>query len=159
MAQNITKPTTTELRRLAAVFFPTDEDYRARLFTTYGVRSTLDLSEKQGREIIDDVRRELGHAPRNARTAAKPHPSGREHWTRCYHGGGSKEFAHRLTPKQAREIARLEDVLGWTADPKRLTGFVARTLRLQAPITKTPSMLTKAEATDLLTALTVPARQ
>lgn len=152
MARTITKTTTIELRRLVAVHFPDDEDYRARLWNSYGVRSTLDLGEAQARELIAEIRRDLGH-PERSRPAPPEHPSGRAHWSRRYHGAGRKGFASKATPAQVREIARLEDRLEWTVDPRRLVGFIARTLRFPENVQRLPSALTKAEATDVITGL------
>lgn len=150
MAREITKATVKTLRPLAAVYFPDDETYRARLWKAYGVRSTLDLSDKQGKELIAEIREGLGHTGKASRKYPD-HPSGRKHYAQRYAGKGRKGYASRLTWKQAVKIGQLEDQLGWTPQPNRLTGFAARTLRLEHP--KLISALTKAEATDLITAL------
>lgn len=51
-----------------------------------------------------------------------------------YHGRGEKGMGRWLTQGQADKIARLEDALGWTSQPKRLIGFIERQIRVRATV-------------------------
>lgn len=67
-----------------------------------------------------------------------------------YVGKGIKsDGGKHLTQKQADEIARLEQVLGWTDNPKRLGGFITR----QTKKTKTVEMLGRKEASKVILGL------
>lgn len=143
MARPITKPTVRRLRAVAAKAIVDakgrydDEAYRARLWNGFGVRSTLDLSEAQGKRLTADL---LAANPRRQTTAPRPsvpRPSGDRYEPM---GGG------RATRKQLRFLAGLEDALGWTDQPERLRGFIRRQLRLAdnvellTPASLTPKM-------------------
>ncbi len=66
-----------------------------------------------------------------------------------YYGSGTRGQGPFLTQDTADEIARLEDVLGWTADPKRLQGFIER----QTGHKKSVRMLTKSQASKVIVGL------
>ncbi len=127
MARPITKDTTVRLRRIVAkaIVDPRgrydDEAYRTLLFDGFGVRSTLHLSDEQGRQLIADLssRRAPASAPTAPRRRAPRYVA---------RGGG---FA---TETQRAYMAGLEDRLGWSESPERLRGFCRRQLRLPANV-------------------------
>ena len=150
------------LRAAAARIFPSrDDDYRAWLAETFPhVRwkdaarpSTLDLSIHQvetGTSVLNRLapsrtpREHAGKAKRSASYASK------QPWKGRYHGAGQRgDKTRHLTQHQADEIARIEDVLGWTADPKRLAGFLER----QTGARTLTSSLTRKQAADVITGL------
>lgn len=151
----ITTATTRKLRAMASKHFPKDDYYRAWLAQQFdGVRwsdpdrpSTLDLTERQGRRAIALLASTGKPHMASLRSEPTPRPS---HEGR-YDGGGTKGFEHRLTQGQADEIARLEDVLGWTNDPARLAGFIQYQLAKKKKVSK----LTLSEATKVITGLRV----
>lgn len=68
-------------------------------------------------------------------------------WKGRYFGGGGR----MLTQAQADNVARLEDKLGWNAEPERLTGFLLRQTNRRCTV----SMLMNDEATAVITGLMV----
>jgi len=108
-----------------------DAAYRAVL-SSYHVDSSSDLTVKQASHFISHF--SARHAP--------PKKS-------RYRGTGDGVRNGHLTQAQADEIARLEDALGWTENPKRLRGFIFRTIGKRCSV----EMLMAYEASRVLTGL------
>lgn len=132
------------LKRLAAkVFHGDDDDYTTWLRETFprvtwsdpSRPSCKDLSKSQGITAIDDLK---------ARAEGKAPPT--THRGR-YHGAGQAGFAYRLTPDQADEVARYQDLLGW--DAQRLADFVEQQVGKRALV----SALTKRQAGKVITGM------
>lgn len=136
-----------------------DDSYRAYLAETFGVTSTTQLTESQLRTAFHDfkLRWPLASSKRPAAPPdAAPASDARGHeptWRGRYHGRGERGAAAVLTQPQADEIARLEDVLGWTPNPVRLQGFIRRQLGLPENVTKPVERLMVHEATKIITGL------
>lgn len=154
-----------KLRAIVAVQGWSDDDYRAWLAVEYGVTSTKQLTEA---ELAEAIRKQGGN-PSAKRRAKSPHSdtggstSGAATqqqkkayegpWTGRYEARGSKGFAGFLTQPQADYIAYLEHTLGWSAEPKRLEGFIRRQLGLPENVTKPVGYLRLKQATKVIVGL------
>ncbi len=90
---------------------------------------------------------------KDARAQRPPRPQRRQpaahDYKGRYYGGGQKGEAANLTQGQADEISRLEIELRWEANPKRLTGFIERTIGEKRIV----SALSNRQASSVITAL------
>lgn len=132
---DISKSQIGYIKSLAANVFPYDDEYRAWLSRTFGVESCTALTRSQGITAIDDLK-----AMADGKT---PPPTHRGRFT----ARGERGYAHLLTQEQADEIARHQDLLGWG------THALNRFLNRQTGKQKSVSMLTKREATKVLTGM------
>ena len=111
---DITKDQIRAIRTIASRMFPDDDAYHNWLMNNYHVASTKDLSKQMASQII-----EMLGDPTHTKISE-------ESKGRYYGGGNPGSNRDHLTQAQADEIARLEDALGWTENPKRLRGFIVR---------------------------------
>jgi hypothetical protein len=116
----ITKNQIKAVRTLASRVFPTDDDYRAMLYTM-NVTSTKDLTFHQAQELIADLSKIANS------NSVIPERSYRESTKgKKYYGTGTRGQQRHLTALQAERIGILSDALGW--DDARLRGFLKRQL-------------------------------
>ena len=153
MAQISNKQTKT-LRSLASQYLPGgDDSYRSFLWETFPGKdwsdpsrpSTLDLTRQEANNAIQALLRlKRSLAGAGAEAGERPVPTGYGRpWEGRYDARGG------LTQKQADELARLEWELDWHTNAERLRGFIERTVGER----KNPGALTKAQASDGITAL------
>ena len=114
--------------------------------------STTQLTLSQLRTAFRDFKLRWPQEIKTAAPRAKkgaPAPA----WKGRYVGRGETGTAAHLTQKQADEIARVEDALGWTSNPLRLEGFIRRQLGLPANVHKPVENLMSREATKVITGM------
>lgn len=146
-----TAPKTTALRQklrgLLAMKGWTEEEYRSYIYANYSVTSCTQMSDAQ---LIEAIRKNGGRAPKSAPKSGVPDGP----WIGRYQGQGKTGYAAHATQTQLEYVAYMEDaVLGWWPDRSRLEGYMRRTLKLPANVTKTPEMMSVREATKLINAL------
>lgn len=110
-----------------------DEAAYRDVLAQYGAQHSTDLTKDQAADLIKSLR---GGAPQPAPSASR------------YTGAGSRgtRISDHLTQEQADEIARQEERLGMSGNPKRLYGLIHHVLGK----TCSPSMLMKFEASKLI---------
>ncbi len=139
------------------------------LATIHIAKKELGLSEGEYRAAISGVMDELGMPAHTYASSANLSARGRALLIKGFRRAGWSPRPERdeppryaahgqrgmITPKQAGLIKRLEDQLGWTAEPQRLLGFVRRQLGYEAEgaLSKGISMLTSDEASKVITGL------
>lgn len=139
-----------KLRGLLAMKGWTEEEYRSYIYANYSVTSCTQMSDAQ---LIEAIRKNGGRAPKSApKSKHSSVPNGP--WVGRYEGKGKTGYAGHATQGQLDYVAYMEDaVLAWWPDRSRLEGYMRRTLKLPANVTKTPEMMSVREATKLINAL------
>jgi hypothetical protein len=124
-------------------------EYHAFLLDNFEVTSTKHLSRAQATRAIDALegKRVPAQGPEPTPSRGQPDPDA-AHLGR-YESTGAKTHA---TQKQLDEIARLEDLLGWTG-ALPLQRMIRRQTGRADNIVTLPHLLSRAQATSLITGM------
>lgn len=128
----IQKRTIVALRTITSKCFKNDDQYHDWLADNYGLASTKDLSEQEGREAITLLLKAFGDGKRLR-----------------INDSDEAEVGNWLSEDQEKYIKRLEKELGWKDNKSRLLGFIKR----QTGLNKSARMLSVRDAQKVITGM------